>query len=144
MDGDVAVNLEPIIAHWTHCYHVTAVMNLQSIRRFGILLPAAALFGLADRGDLLRRRRTDDVRLELEGQKVLVRNQIALDPDSINIGFTETIEDHLACLNAHVFFWPGTASGPTHDGMRMFRQRAGVKSALGRCLAAGLREVSSG
>jgi hypothetical protein len=143
--GDaVSVNLEPIIAHWTHCYHVTAAINLQSFRRFGILLPAATLFRLTDRGDLLKRRRTDDVRLQLQGQKVLVRNQTPLDPNSINVGPTETLEDYVACLNAHVFFWPGTASGPTHDGIRMLRRAAGVKSAMIRVPSRSLLEANEG
>jgi hypothetical protein len=143
--GDaVSVNLKPIIAHWTHCYHVTAALNLQSFRRFGILFPTATLFRLTDRGDLLNRRRTHDVRLQLQGQQVLVRNQTPLDPDSINVGFTETLEDYVACLNAHVFFWPGTASGPTHDGMRMFERTAGVKSAMIRVPSRSLLEANEG
>jgi hypothetical protein len=103
------VNPELIIARWTHCYHVTAALNLRSIRRSRILLPAETLFRRLDRRDLLSRRRTRDVRLRLQGQEILVRNQAPLDPESIDLGSTETFEDYVACLNAHVFFWPGTA-----------------------------------
>jgi hypothetical protein len=138
------VNLEPIIAQWTHCYHVTAAINLQSLRCSGLLLPAATLFRLTDRGDLLNRRRTHDVLIQLRGQKVLVRNQTPLDPDSIDVGFTGTLEDYVGCLNTHVFFWPGTASGPTPDGMRMFQRKAGVKSAMLRVPSRSLLEANDG
>jgi hypothetical protein len=142
-EGDhVPVNLEPIIARWTHCYHVTAVVNLQSLRRSRILLPAATLFRRMARSDLLNRRRTHDVRLRLPGQEILVRNQAPLDPDSIDVGSTETLEDYVACLNAHVFFWPGTASGPTLDGVRMFQRTAEVKSAIIRVPSRSLLEAN--
>jgi hypothetical protein len=138
------VNPELIIARWTHCYHVTAALNLRSIRRSRILLPAETLFRSLDRRDLLSRRRTRDVRLRLQGQEILVRNQAPLDPESIDLGSTETFEDYVACLNAHVFFWPGTASGPTPDGTRMFLRTEGVTSAMIRVPSRSLLEVNEG
>lgn len=75
---------------------------------------------------------------------MLVRNQTPLDPDSIDVGFTETLESYVACLNTHVFFWPGTASGPTHDGLRMFQRTAGVKSAMIRVLSRSLLQANEG
>jgi hypothetical protein len=101
------MNVESIIARWTHCYHVAAVINLPSVRRCGALLPAATLFRLSDRGDLLNCRRINNMRLQLQGLEVLVRNQIPLDPNSIDVGLTETFEAYVACLNERVFFWPG-------------------------------------
>src|SRR5688572_6497687 len=125
----IPVNLDAIIAHWTYCYHITALVNLESLRRSPILLPAATLFRTIDRSDLLNLRRTHDVRLRVQGQEILVRNQAPLNPESIDVGST-TLEDYVSCLNAHVFFWPGTASGPTLDGVRMFQRTAEVKSAI--------------
>lgn len=140
--SDGPVKLETIIAHWTYCYHVTAVVNLQSLRRSPILLPAATLFRRMDRSDLLNVRRTHDVGLRLQGQEILVRNQAPLDPDSIDVGSTETLEDYVTCLNAHVFFWPGTASGPTLDGVRMLQRTAGVTSAIIRVPSRSLLEAN--
>jgi hypothetical protein len=138
------VNLEPIITHWTHCYHVTAVVNLRGIRRSRVLLPAATLFRRMDQSDLLSCRRTHDVQLRFQNQEILVRNQAPLDPDHIDLGSTETFEEYVACLNTHVFFWPGTASGPTLDGVRIFRQTAGVKSAMIRVPTRSLLEANEG
>jgi hypothetical protein len=137
------MNIESIMTRWTHCYHVTAVVNLPSLRRSGTLLPAATLFRLTGRDDLLNRRRTHDVHLPLRGQNVLVRNQIPLDPDSINLGSAESLEDYIACLNAHVFFWPGTSSGPAHDGIRMFQMTPGVNAII-RVQSRSLFETNKG
>jgi Family of unknown function (DUF7002) len=138
------VNLEPIITYWTYCYHVTALVNLRGIRRSGILLPAATLFRTVDQSELLSCRRTHDVQLRFQNQEILVRNQVPLDPDHIDLGSTETFEEYVACLNTHVFFWPGTATGPTFDGVRMSRRTAGVKSAMIRAPTRSLLEANEG
>jgi hypothetical protein len=140
--NDIPVNLESIIARWTYCYHVTALVNLQSIRRSPILLPAATLFRRMERSDLLSIRRAHDVRLRSQGQEILVRNQAPLDPDRIELGATETFEDYVTCLNAHVFFWPGTFSGPTLDGVRMFERTAETRSAIIRVPSRSLLEAN--
>jgi hypothetical protein len=136
------VNLEPIITYWTHCYHVTAVVNLRGIRRSRVLLPAATLFRRMDQSDLLGSRRTHDMQLRFQNHETLVRNQAPLDPNHIDLDSGETFEEYVACLNTHVFFWPGTASGPTHDGVRMFRRTAGVKSAMIRVPIHSLLEAN--
>jgi hypothetical protein len=138
------MSLDAIITRWTHCYHVTAVVNLESLRLSATLLPAATLFQLSDRRDLLNCRRTRDVGLRLQDQEVLVRNQIPLDPDSIDLDLTETLGGYVAFLNAHVFFWPGTALGPTQDGMRMFRRTSGLNSAMIRVASRSLLEANDG
>jgi hypothetical protein len=138
------VNLEPIITRWTHCYHVTAVVNLRGIRRSRVLFPASTLLRRMDHSDLLSCRRMHDVQLRFQNQEILVRNQAPLDPDHIDLGSAETFEEYVACLNTHVFFWPGTASGPTLDGVRMFRRTAGVKSAMIRVLSRSLLAANAG
>jgi hypothetical protein len=138
------LNLQSIVDRWTHCYHVTATMNLRSICHLGLLLPATTLFRLTNREDLLNGRRTQDVRLQLRGLQVLVRNQIPLDPDSIDVCLPETFESYVACLNERVFFWPGTASGPTEDGVKMFQPTFGVNSAIIRIPSCSLFESNAG
>jgi hypothetical protein len=85
-----------------------------------------------------------DVRLHFQNQEILVRNQAPLDPDHIEFGSAETFEEYVACLNTHVFFWPGTASGPTLDGVRMFQRTVGVKSAMIRVPTYSLFEANEG
>ena len=144
-EGDYTpVNLEPIIIYWTHCYHVTAVVNLRGIRHLRVLFPASTLFRKMERSELLSCRRTHDVQLRFQNQEILVRNQAPLDPDHIDLGSAEKFEEYVACLNTHVFFWPGTASGPTPDGVRMFRRTAGVKSAMIRVPSRSLMEANEG
>ena len=138
------MSLEPIIAHWTHCYHITSVVNLRGIRLSRVLFPASTLFRSMDHSDLLSCRRTHDVRLRFQSQEILVRNQAPLDPDHIDLGSAETFEEYVAYLNSHVFFWPGTASGPTLDGVRMLRQTAEVNSAMIRIPSRSLLEANEG
>ena len=138
---DCSVSLESIIARWTYCYHITAVVNLRVIRRLRILHPATMLFQQARRDDLLSCRRTQDVHIAYQDQTILVRNQAPLDPDRIDLRSAESFGDYVARLNRHVFFWPGTASCPTPDGVRMFRN-AGVRSILIRVPTRSLMQAN--
>jgi hypothetical protein len=135
------VNLKSVVDHWTYCYHVTAAINLTGIRISRVLFPAATLFCKMGRYDLLSLRRKHDFQLRFQNNEILVRNQTSLDPDHIDFGWTETIEQYIACLNTHVFFWPGVASGPTLDGDRMFR-RTGVKSVMIRVSTRSLLDTN--
>jgi hypothetical protein len=125
------MELEQIWAVWTHCYHITSADNAISIRRSRLLQPAQTLLIQAKREDLLNRRRTEDVLLRMEGgQHVLIRNQCPLDPDSLDLGPTGTLAGYVACLNSHVYVWPGTASGPIDDGVRMVENSSCVRSII--------------
>jgi hypothetical protein len=113
---------------WTHSYHVTSAANLVSIRQSRVLLPTQTLLKQAKRHYFLRRRRTRDVLLRIEGQQILIRNQVPLDPYSLDLGATGTLPEYVACLNSFVYFWPGTALGPREDGVRMFERTNGTLS----------------
>jgi hypothetical protein len=122
--------LEELFTVWTHCYHVTSAANSASIRQSRVLQTAHDLFIQAKREDLLNQRRTEDVLLLIEGERrVSIRNQCPLDPDSLDLGPICTLSEYIECLNSHVYFWPGTASGPIDDGVRMCE-----KSSCGRSI----------
>lgn len=132
------MNLEQISAIWTHSYHVTSVANLVPIRQSRTLLPTQTLLDRAKRHYFLRRRRTRDVLIRVDGHQILIRNQIPLDPKSLDLGATGTLKDYVACLNSYVYFWPGTALGPNEDGVRMFERTNGKHSIMIRVLTRSL------
>jgi hypothetical protein len=123
-----SMNLEELFIIWTHSYHVTAAANLVSIRQSRVLWPTHTLLKRAKRHYFLRRRRSRDILLRIEGQQILIRNQAPLDPGSLDLGATGTLEKYVAWLNSYVYFWPGTALGPREDGMRMFERTTGTRS----------------
>lgn len=113
------MDLERIIAVWSHCYHVTFEKNLASIRQWHALLPAQVLFEAAAAGELCGGRRSCDIVLRIRGEQVVVRNQRALDPASLDLGPDGTLGEYVACLNSRTYFWPGTLAGPRDDGLTM-------------------------
>ncbi len=128
MPSQIDTRLEHVCALWTYCYHVTAAINRASIRESRTLFPAASLFERAGQGSLSEQRRTEDVLLGINGSRVLIRNQRSLDPASLDLGASGTLEEYVAYLNRHVCFWPGTASGPTDDGIQMLRRTNTARS----------------
>jgi len=122
------MNPDYFCAAWPHSYHVTSEANLPSIRRSRMLWPARNLLERANRPQLVHRRRTDDLLLRIETLEVLIRNQIPLDPDLLDLGPACTLAEYIACLNSYVFFWPGTAIGPSDDGVRMFERTNGTRA----------------
>lgn len=137
------MKLEQILTLWTYCYHVTSESNLESIQQSRVLSPAETLLKGAKMHHFLRLRRTGDLLLRIEANDVLVRNQCPLDPDSLDLGTTGTLEEYVECLNSHVYFWPGTASGPIEDGVRMFERTDRTSSVVMRVLTASLLDANS-
>jgi O-acetyl-ADP-ribose deacetylase (regulator of RNase III) len=115
---------EKLFEVWPYCYHVTSGTNLNSIYRVRTLFPAATIFKEAGQHGICRERRTEDIVLRLDGHDVLIRNQSALSPEALDLAPGELLEDYVSCLNSRVFFWPGTASGPVDDGVRMCHRAA--------------------
>jgi O-acetyl-ADP-ribose deacetylase (regulator of RNase III) len=111
---------EKLFDLWPNCYHVTSKVNLTSIRRSRRLLPAQAIFKKVKQDSLCRERRTNDLMLYVDGHDILIRNQRPLDPEAVEFGTEEALEDYVSTLNSRVFFWPGTTAGPVEDGVRMF------------------------
>src|ERR1035438_4994956 len=136
------MKLERLCAVWSHSYHVTSGANLASIRKSRVLWPAGTLLERANRPHFVRRRRTEDLLLRVEALQVLIRNQIPLDPSSLDLGSTCTLEEYVVCLNSYVFFWPGTAIGPSNDGVRMFERTDGTRAIVIRVPTRSLIEAN--
>lgn len=101
-------------------FHLTARNNLASILRSGSLSSAASLFAEAARPELLTRRRPECCEVDIRGARVVIRDQAPLHPGNMRLDEGWSFETLVAHLNAHVFFWPGTASGPIESGRRHF------------------------
>lgn len=78
----------------------------------------------------------------IEGQRILIRNQLPLDPYSIDLGATVTLAEYVAYLNSFVYFWPGTALGPRENGVRMFERTNGAVSVVIRVSTRSLIDVN--
>jgi len=132
------MKVQDLCAVWSYVYHVTSGCNLASIRKSRVLWPAETLFERANHSHLVRLRRTADLLLRIETVQVLIRNQLPLNPGSLDLGSASTLEDYVASLNSYVFFWPGTAIRPSDDGVRMFERTHGTRAIVIRALTRSL------
>ena len=108
---------------WPYCYHITFFANLRSIVASRALYSATFLLSAAG----LNRHcqlRTSEQSINVWGRQVVLRNQIALNPDSLALPESDSLEDYVAFLNERTYFWPGTHEGPVADGLRMFAAHA--------------------
>jgi len=81
--------------------------------------PAAELIRRSGRHEWLQRRRTGAVPLEIDGETVVLKDQQPLILANVALTGGWTAEDFVGYLNQHVFFWPGTATGPLKQGARL-------------------------
>ncbi len=107
-----------------YLYHLTARSNLKLIVASGRLRTAADLFAEAGENQLLRQRRRESRIVVCGGERVHVRDQAPLHAGNLKLGAKWTFEDFVEHLNGHVFFWPGTETGPIGYGKRHFERYA--------------------
>jgi hypothetical protein len=138
------IQFDDFVSVWSHSYHVTFEANLESMRNLRILWPARTLLEDTEHSRFIHERRTRDLMVPMQGERILLRNQIPLDPGSIDLGTTATLQDYVACLNSYVFFWPGSCSGPIQDGRRMFQRTGGQRSIVIRMETRSLIDVNPG
>jgi hypothetical protein len=102
---DKFITLRPFL------YHLTAQENLARLRASRSIVSASELMKRAGRTDLLRVRRKGHEVIEVDGQRISLRDQKPL--HSGNILFAEgfTFEDFVESLNCRIFFWPGKNLG---------------------------------
>ena len=113
------MDLGNFIQTWPWLYHVTALKNLIGIQRSRRLFTTDRILRRAGRSNLLIRRREEDVEVKLAFLAVVIRNQLPLDPRSLQLDEGWSIARYVHALNSRVFFWPGTKNGPNEDGERM-------------------------
>lgn len=116
------MQIEDLSNYWPHCYHITFLRNLVSIRASRTLLPANQLFTEADRPELSTQRREEDILLQVAGMDVMVRNQQALNPDALDLGPGETLPQYINYLNSRTYFSPGGRMIPDDSIVSMFER----------------------
>lgn len=124
LDIERFVRLRPVL------YHLTATPNAARIRDTGLICPASALYRSAGMTPSIRTRRAKGQWIEFGGERVHIRDQAPLHRGNIMFSGGWKFEDLVAHLNDHVFFWPGTASGPIAYGLRHFQRYAGDDTAV--------------
>jgi hypothetical protein len=114
------------IANYTrlrpYAFHLTARANLPVLKHSRQLDTAAAILAQASRPDLLKERRTEATTVPVNGRDVLLRDQSPLHSGNICFDDGWTLETLVEELNHRVFFWPGTAKGPSDYGRRHFER----------------------
>lgn len=119
-------------------FHTCDQANLTAIRSARVLFPASTLF--ASRPDLRGVRREESVVVKTAHGPVVVRDNRPLAAGAIAFEPGWTLARYIQeQLDARVFFWPGTADGPSSRGKAHFDRykESGVavlRVALGRLL----------
>lgn len=102
-------------------YHLTDRRNLASIASDGALLPANLLAGSSARN---ADRRNDAEAVRWKGRTVYLCDQKPLHAGAIAFEAGWDLTRLVRHLNRHVFFWPGSTSGPIRSGHRHFERYA--------------------
>ena len=118
----MALTPNALIESRPYAFHLTARSNLAQLRGSRTLHPAFKLFQFAGRSDLARSRRRTSVVLNGGPRSVQVRGQGPLHKGSIAFEDGWELDDLVGHVNQHVFFWPGTDSGPIREGQNHFHR----------------------
>lgn len=110
--------IERFIEFRPYLYHLTAARNVNLIARRGELRCASAW--LEGAGQVTTERRETAIEVCSHGDMVLLRDQKPLAVGAIDLEAGWSLERFVAHLNAHVFFWPGTANKPIQEGQNHF------------------------
>jgi hypothetical protein len=127
-----------------YLFHLTAAENLPRIRRTRVLESTAALVQRANRPELLDVKRRSHVRLTIDGDEVILRDQAPLHAGNILFNDDCTFAQFVGQLNARVFFWPGDEDGPIPYGLRHFARYESESPAILRVSFTGLMTANPG
>ncbi len=105
-----------------YSYHLTADVNLDRIRRTGVLRTAKSILEDGGYFESIRTRRTEHRLVQNATDTISVRDQSPLHRGNLNLEDGFSFEDLVLMLNSRVFFWPGTVVGPTDYGVRHFHR----------------------
>jgi hypothetical protein len=137
-------DLNNFIAARPWVYHLTSNSNFPTIREQRRLESASELIAKANLPELLRRRRPSHKPIRVNGVEIQLRDQAPL--HAANIAFENgwQLPDLIEELNKLVFFWPGTAIGPSPYGRRHFARYKAENPVLVRVSTRDLIAENSG
>jgi hypothetical protein len=125
-----------------YAYHLTDSINVSSLASERQLRPVAELLESAGMNQWLRLRRRDPLRIAVEDQCVVLKDQRPLVMANVELAGDWAAGDFVEHLNRHVFFWPGRAEGPIKNGRRLFDAYEGAGSAVLRIPSVALIEAN--
>lgn len=125
-----------------YLFHLTHRANVDFLRKTGSLLPAAILMERSGRNDLLRARRPDPIPVSVGAGVVWLRDQGPLYKGNVKLSNGYIFEDLVENLNRRIFFWPGTAAGPSSYGKRHFERYQEEKPVILRIRFEALLEAN--
>jgi hypothetical protein len=123
----VAIDLTHLLRLRPFAFHTSGKLNFYAIEKSRTLRSTSDLLRGSDRTDLLRGRRLRSEDVELPDGVVCIRDHRPLRPRSIQLETGCSLEDYVDLLNARVFLWLGTRSGPNRPG----RAHASIYAAEG-------------
>jgi len=137
LDLTVFTRLRPYV------YHLTARSNLSSIARDRHIESAEWILKRSGDVSLLRSRRRTHVTVRVGASGIQLRDQAPLHRGNLALSPSWSFEDLVEDLNRRVFFWPGTAAGPTPYGLRHFQRYAGEDPVIVRVATADLFDLNA-
>lgn len=105
-------------------YHICSSTNFESIRASRLLISVCTLLCGTEYESHLHGRRNDSLRVTVNGQEIEVPDQRPLRPGSLHLPVGYSINEYVNELNARVFLWAGTETGPVPSGKRHVAHRA--------------------
>jgi hypothetical protein len=114
----MALDLERFAAAYPILWHVTSAMNVERIRRTMVLESSASLMRAAGDETWLRKKRTKDIRLLVDAETVILRDQQPLHEGHIAWEGGWDMPRLIEEINRRVFFWPGDRRTPTKNAER--------------------------
>jgi hypothetical protein len=116
----MAVDLDHFCRLRPFLYHLTATTNLGRIFRVRRIYCASLLYEQAGVKNRVIAKRSGSDSITIGRDKVSIRDQDPLHQGNMALQPECSYADFLEILNARVFFWPGTETGPIPSGLRHF------------------------
>lgn len=101
-------------------YHLTALANIDSIRRRRVLFSAKHFLEQGGEADYMQRPRRGPRLIRVGSEVIHLRDQNPLHAGNVALGLDMTFPIFVEMLNSKVFFWPGSAASPIDYGVRHF------------------------
>jgi hypothetical protein len=125
-------------------YHVTDRTNVRRLQKLRCVQPAAEMLRLARQENLIRQRRMKAIQIVVNGDTVLLKDQVPLIFANAKLPADWSEEDFIAHLNEHVYFWPGGLDKPVKSGARFHNHYLGEQPAVLRVPTADLLTANDG
>jgi hypothetical protein len=113
-------------------YHLTARSNFERLAQSRLLQSAASLLNEAGRLDLTSFHRKSAMTVNIDRDRVIIRDQLPLHIGNIEFVEGWTFHQLVGHLNRHVFFWSGWEAKAIEHCIRHFEHYAGERPVIFR------------